>query len=150
MKIIFSILFFIITVFADVDFKKEIADMKSIGQKVFDKNEKADLIMIDFWASWCDPCKESFPYYDEKVKNVKGKTILFISINMDEKKEKAEAFLKAYPQKHVVVWDKEKTLIRQLKFEAVPYLFILDKDWKLIESVKGFDEKTRKYMSKYF
>jgi thiol-disulfide isomerase/thioredoxin len=141
--------FVFINVLADVDFKKELASLKAIGSRKFDQNEKAELILIDFWASWCDPCKESFPYYEVEIKNQKKK-ILFVSVNLDDKVEKAESFLKEFPQSHVTIWDDKKKLMGLLNFDSIPHMLILDKDWKLLESIKGFNNKTKKKIKKYF
>lgn len=135
---------------ADIDFKKELSEMETIGTKKFNADEKADLIFIDFWASWCDPCRESFPYYEEKIKAQKKKKILFISVNLDDTKEKANGFLKNHPQSHVTIWDEKKKLMEALGFDSIPFLVILDSGWKEKEKIRGFNEKTKKRMNKYF
>ncbi|MBL7543695.1 MAG: TlpA family protein disulfide reductase [Bdellovibrionaceae bacterium] len=132
-----------------LDYKKELSALDMIGYKKFDKNETADLILIDFWASWCEPCKESFPYYEAKIKAQKKK-ILFISINMDESLQKAQDFLKEYPNTHVTLWDEKRHVMNRLGFDSIPFLVILDKNWKEQEKIKGFNEKAKKRIEKYF
>lgn len=149
MKAIGLIVFLGLSVLANVDIKKEIEGLKPIGTKVLDKNEKADLIFIDFWASWCDPCKESFPYFEAQIKKQKSKKMLFISVNLDETLLKAQQFLKEFPQSHITVWDEKKKLMELLEFSAIPYMLILDKDWKLLEQIKGFNDRTKKKVKDY-
>lgn len=144
MKIIVLLTFVFGFVWADVDVKKELESLKPIGAKLLDKNESADLIFVDFWASWCDPCKESFPYYESLIKAQKSKKVLFVSVNLDEKIQKAQQFLKEHPQSHIVVWDEKKKFMELLDFSAIPHLLILDKNWKIIETVKGFNDRTKK------
>lgn len=149
MKILGLIFFLCLSGFANIDIKKEITALKPIGNKVLDGNEKADLIFIDFWASWCDPCKESFPFYEMQIKKQKTKNVLFVSVNLDEKIQKAEQFLKQFPQSHITVWDEKKKMMGLLDFSAVPYMLILDKDWKVLEQIKGFNDRTKKKVKDY-
>lgn len=147
-KILGIICFFYLNTFAAIDFKSELDSLKMIGNGTFDKKEKVDYVFVDFWASWCDPCKESFPFYEAKLKSAKKK-IRFISVNLDDKIEKATAFLKEFPQSHPTVWDKERKFMNLLNFDAIPYLLILDKDWKQVEAINGFNNKTKKKIEKY-
>ncbi len=148
-KIVLLFLIICAVAFAEIDYRAEIDGLKSIGAKTFDKGEKADLIFIDFWASWCDPCKESFPYYAAKIKSQKKKKILFISVNLDDSLEKAQQFLKEFPQESLTVWDKKKKLMGLLGFDSIPYLVILDQNWKEIEKINGFNDRTKKKINEY-
>lgn len=118
--------------------------LKSIGKKSFNKDEKADLIIVDFWASWCGPCKESFPFYEKEIESQKSKNILFISVNLDDKIEKAKNFLKEFPHSGIAVWDEKKSFMNQLGFNSIPYMLILDKDWKVLDKIKGFNSRTKR------
>jgi thiol-disulfide isomerase/thioredoxin len=149
----FLILFLFTFMFAwagEIDFKSEIALLKTIGEKHFDKDVKADLILIDFWASWCEPCKDGFIYYEDKIKTTKSKKIILISVNLDDKVDKAEAFLKTFKHDNVIVWDEKKKFMSLLDFDAIPQLVVLDKDWKPLETISGFNTKAKKKLAKYF
>jgi thiol-disulfide isomerase/thioredoxin len=124
--------------------KKDILSLESIGQSSMDMNKNYELIIVDFWASWCDPCKESFPFYEKLIKEKKDKNILFISINLDDEKEPALKFLKEFPTTFPSYWDKSKIFMKKLNFDFIPYMAIFDGKWKLVDSIKGFNSKTRK------
>ena len=55
---------------------------------------KDKVVMIDFWASWCDPCKESFPAMEDLQKRLGPKGLVIIAINVDEDRKEMEDFLK--------------------------------------------------------
>lgn len=135
--------------FAEVDFKKELRLLKGIGSKTINTNESVDLILVDFWASWCEPCKEGFVYYEEKIKAQKSKKVVLVSVNLDDTLEKAETFLKSYPQNNVIVWDEKKKFMSMLNFDAIPMMIILDKDWKEIGRIKGFNSASKKKLDQF-
>ncbi len=149
MKIILSIVLLAVISFADIDYKKELESLQNIGVKTLDKNESADLFLIDFWASWCEPCKEGFAYYEEKIKSQKTKKIILISVNLDDTTDKAEKFLKSYPQNNVIVWDEKKKFMEMLNFDAIPMMIVLDKNWKEVGRIKGFNSESKKKLAKF-
>lgn len=149
MKTILMVFLLAFYALADIDYKKELEPLKSIGVKAFDTKETADIILVDFWASWCEPCKEGFAYYEEKIKGQKKKKVVLISVNLDDSVEKAQSFLKANPQNNTILWDEKKKLMAMLGFDAIPLMIVLDKDWKEIARIKGFNKESKKKLAKY-
>lgn len=86
---------------------------------------KGKVVVLDFWASWCQPCAESFPIMDELQKKY-GDRVVFIAVNVDDKVAKMEAFLKKHPVSFTVVRNPEQTLISTVSPETLPTSFILD------------------------
>lgn len=150
MKAFIGIILFVAVAYAEIDYRKELDTLKNIGVKTLDNKASADLILLDFWASWCEPCKEGFAYYEEKIKAQKNKKIVLISVNLDDSTDKAEAFLKSYPQDNVIVWDEKKKFMSMLDFDAIPMMIILDKNWKEIGRIKGFNSESKKKLAKFF
>lgn len=99
------------------------------------KNKK---LFVDFWASWCGPCKESFSEYNAIQKKFSNKNIEFIAINEDNVKADAESFLKSNPLGLTVYYDKNRILAQELKVKALPTLFIFNADGSLKLRIQGF------------
>jgi thiol-disulfide isomerase/thioredoxin len=87
---------------------------------------KGNVVMVDFWASWCGPCKESFPTMNELQKKYGDKGLVIIAINEDENKYKMEDFLKDHPVTFTVVRDAQQKLVAAAAIQSMPSSFVLD------------------------
>jgi thiol-disulfide isomerase/thioredoxin len=87
--------------------------------------------IVDFWATFCGPCKKSFPKYQELVDQY-GSDLAVIAVSVDDPddadKAKLEDFVKETGVKFAVVWDKEKSAVKQYAPPKMPTSFILDKE----------------------
>lgn len=99
---------------------------------------KGKVVYIDFWASWCGPCRESLPILNSLREKYKAKGFEVIAINLDENKADAVAFLKKYPVKYPVVMDKKAKTPELYKVNGMPTAFIVGKDGKLKYKHQGF------------
>ena len=98
---------------------------------------KGKVVILDFWASWCEPCKIELPYLNSLAK--KNKDVVIIGINMDEKQPEAMAFLKEHPVQLPLAYDgAKKTLAEKVEIETMPTSFIIGKDGKIAERHQGF------------
>ena len=98
---------------------------------------KGKVVVVDFWASWCLPCAESFPVLDELQKKY-GDRLVIIGVNVDEKPAKMEAFLKKHQVSFIVVRDAEQKLVATAEPETMPTSFVLDADGKIRFLHSGF------------
>lgn len=100
---------------------------------------KGKVIYIDFWATWCVPCRKEAPFYEALAKKFEEKDILFIPISIDAKKEAWKKYVaeKQSPLSHMLLTPKE--VERNTKggeawaIGAVPRFVIIDKDFMLID-----------------
>jgi thiol-disulfide isomerase/thioredoxin len=105
---------------------------------------KGKIVIVDFWASWCLPCAESFPVMDELQKKF-GDRLVVLAINVDEKAAKMESFLKKHAITFTVVRDAEQKLVATVEPATMPTSFILDGEGKVRFLHQGFHgETTRK------
>lgn len=106
---------------------------------------KGKIVLVDFFASWCGPCKESFPAMQELHKKFAGKDFLIIAINLDQKKADMDEFLKKHPADFAIVRDAANALVSAVKIPTMPTSFLLGRDGRVVSVHRGFKgEETRK------
>lgn len=103
---------------------------------------KGRVVYIDFWASWCGPCRQSFPWM--KAMQAKyGKDLAIIAINVDQEKKKADDFLAEFQPAFSVLFDPAGTLASQFKVQTMPSSYMLDHTGKPRFKHLGFHESKR-------
>ena len=103
------------------------------------------VVLVDFFASWCHPCRESFPVMEELNKQYAAKGLLIIAVNEDKNKSDMDGFLKEHPASFVILRDAGNRLVAQVKIPTMPSSFLLDRDGKIHAFHRGFKgEETRK------
>lgn len=106
------------------------------------KEANGKVTIVDFWATYCGPCKKSFPKYQELVDQFGG-DLAVLAVSVDEKdteKAKLEEFVKAADVKFAVVWDKEHSAADAYKPPKMPTAFIIDKGGVVRHIHAGYGE----------
>jgi cytochrome c biogenesis protein CcmG/thiol:disulfide interchange protein DsbE len=90
---------------------------------------RGQVVLLDFWGTFCQPCKKSFPKLEELNSKYAASGLRVIGVSEDEEddKDKIPAFAGAYGAKFPLVWDQDKSIARQYKPETMPTTFIIDK-----------------------
>jgi thiol-disulfide isomerase/thioredoxin len=105
-----------------------------------------EVIYVDFWASWCGPCRKSFPWMNEMQSRFQSKGFTVISINVDTEKKLAKTFLIRNPANFAVVYDPKGELARFFKIQGMPSSLIINKEGEIKYAHSGFfTEKTSQY-----
>ena len=115
-------------------------------------DEESDFFMLNFWATWCLPCKEEMPYLD-KLQNTNGIKIYPINIEKNNKL-KTEIFFKSLEIKNLsIFFDIENDLVNLFGLRGIPTTIILNRDKKEIARVIGVvdlsDEKFISWLKKF-
>lgn len=99
---------------------------------------KGKVVYVDFWASWCGPCRESFPWM-KKMQQQYGKDgLVIIAVNVDQDKKLADKFLSEFKPEFSVLFDKDGKLAEDFKVSSMPSSYVLDRDGKPRFKHKGF------------
>ena len=102
------------------------------------KQYAGKVVYLDFWASWCAPCRTSFPLLNKLHEKLKAQGFEVVAINLDEDKANAEKFLKEFPVGFTVLRDAKGEWADQFVVESMPTSFIIDKQGVVQNIHHGF------------
>lgn len=110
------------------------------GEEIDLSNYEGKVILVDFWASWCGPCRIAMPFMAEMYEKYKDNSFVVIAINLDKKKKNAEHYLKKLDSKinFPIIWDKEAKYPEIFQIEAMPTSFLIDREGKIHYIHSGF------------
>lgn len=119
------------------------------GKKKLDAKElRGKVVVVDFWAQWCEPCKISMPFLNDLAKKYKGKVVV-IGINVDEDVKLAKAFLKDNPTPNIrILADTKNEFVKRAGINTMPSSFILDKKGVVKVVHEGFREADKELYKK--
>ncbi|WP_188151521.1 TlpA disulfide reductase family protein [Teredinibacter waterburyi] len=99
---------------------------------------KGKVVYLDFWASWCTPCRKSFPWMNSMVSRYGKDGFVVITVNVDKEPELAQQFLKDVPADFAVVFDPEGNIAKQYDILGMPSSFLIDRSGKIRIAHTGF------------
>lgn len=109
----------------------------------FDPQEYAgEVVVLDFWASWCVPCRRSFPWLNSMHDKYRDAGLVIVGVNLDMERSEAERFLDEFPADFRIVYDDEMALARRFEVMAMPSSYVIGRDGEIVAEHLGF--KVRK------
>ncbi|SDI75843.1 Thiol-disulfide isomerase or thioredoxin [Ferrimonas sediminum] len=97
-------------------------------------------VYVDFWASWCGPCRRSFPFMNQLVQDFGDKGLTVVAINLDVDKQDADRFLTEFPANFAIVYDPDFTLAEAYQVGGMPSSYLIHRG-EIIETHVGFRPK---------
>ena len=108
----------------------------------FDPQEYAGkVVVLDFWASWCVPCRRSFPWLNTMQEKYADDGLVIVGVNLDMERDEAERFLEEFPADFRIVYDDEMALARRFEVMAMPSSFVIGRDGDVVAEHLGFKVK---------
>ncbi len=104
---------------------------------------KGKVVLVDFWASWCGPCKQSFPFMNELQAKYKSQGLEVVGVNVDAKRDDADKFLAEVPARFTVAFDAKGESARRFEVKSMPSSLIVGRDGKVVASHRGFKAEDR-------
>lgn len=97
------------------------------GDKV-DELKSGNIYVVEFWATWCGPCRAMIPHEREMVEKNKGKPFVLVSVSADDKKETLEKFLEKEKMPWVHWWNdgQQSEVLKKYRVRAFPTLYLID------------------------
>lgn len=99
---------------------------------------RGKIVVVDFWASWCAPCRRSFPWLDAMHEKYADDGLVIIGVNEDNNLEDARMFLKDVPVGFRIVLDADGEIASAFDLIAMPSTYIIGRDGKLAARHLGF------------
>ena len=107
------------------------------GDKLALASLRGKVLVMDFWATWCGPCRVQHPLYQEVKRNFKDRSdVVFLSVNTDEERDGVREFLEAHQWEKRVYF--EDGLSSALRVSSIPTTVLLDKKGEVISRMNGF------------
>ena len=101
------------------------------------------VVLVDFWASWCAPCRRSFPWMNEMQQRHGARGLVVIAVNVDRDRALADAFLSDLPAAFRLEFDAAGAVAQQFKVQAMPTSFLIDRRGQQRVRHAGFREAQR-------
>jgi thiol-disulfide isomerase/thioredoxin len=113
---------------------KSLADGKPLDLRQF----RGKVVYVDFWASWCSTCAQSFPFLSRLSDDLEGRGLVVVGINVDERPQDAVAFLGKHPATFVLASSPDMECPKAFAVPGMPASFLIDRQGRLRSSHLGF------------
>jgi thiol-disulfide isomerase/thioredoxin len=104
---------------------------------------KGRVVYVDFWASWCGPCKQSFPWMNEMQAKYGARGLTVVAVTVDRKREDADKFLAATPATFTVGYDTAGKVAEAFRPKGMPTSFLIGADGVVRAVHVGFKDSDR-------
>lgn len=94
-------------------------------------------VVMNFFASWCAPCREEAPLLERTWRSYKEDGVRFVGVDIQDTGRNARRFVREFGITYPVVRDEDQKLARALNVYGLPQTFFIDEDWRMLTSVEG-------------
>ncbi len=106
-------------------------------------SHRGKVVLVDFWASWCIPCRRSFPWMNEMQRKYADDGLVIIAVNLDNDSRDAEKFLETYPAQFAIHYDPNGLTAREFKVQVMPTSVLIARNGEPVERHPGFKVKAQ-------
>ncbi len=104
---------------------------------------RGSVVIVDFWASWCKPCRQSIPWLNELRTRYGARGLVVIGVNVDAVRGDADRFQRDVPIDFEIVYDPTGDLAKAFKVQGMPSSYVFDRRGDLVETHLGFRDAKR-------
>lgn len=108
-----------------------------VGSKAPMFAQKDRVVLVNFWATWCIPCRKEMPSLERLNQRLGSKGLVIMGVSVDEKESDAREYMAALGLTFRSVHDSDKSVEKLFQVEGLPTTFIIDKSGKIVEKVLG-------------
>jgi cytochrome c biogenesis protein CcmG/thiol:disulfide interchange protein DsbE len=121
-------------------------DLPGKGANVKLSEYKGKIVYLDFWASWCAPCKQSFPWMNTMQEKYRSQGLEIVAVNLDASTDDAQKFLASNATKFTIAYDNKGQTPKLFGVKGMPTSYILNRDGKIIYQHMGFNDSEKEKM----
>lgn len=107
------------------------------------KQFRGKVVYLDFWASWCKPCRKSFPWMNALQDKYGARGLQIIAVNLDRDRKLVDRFLAAYPARFLIAYDPAGEAARRYQVKGMPSSYLIDADGRIVARHVGFRNKDK-------
>lgn len=96
------------------------------------------VVLVDFWASWCAPCKMSFPAFARLSSELAAKGLIILAVSVDHDQDADASFVRSFNPPFFVAWDRDQQFVRSIQIPTMPTSFLVDRTGKVRFIHPGF------------
>jgi cytochrome c biogenesis protein CcmG/thiol:disulfide interchange protein DsbE len=104
---------------------------------------KGRVVYVDFWASWCGPCRRSFPWMNEMQQKYGARGFTIVGVNVDKRRPDAERFLQQTPATFSIVYDEAGKTPEAYAVKGMPSSYLIDAAGKVVAVESGFRDEQK-------
>jgi thiol-disulfide isomerase/thioredoxin len=104
---------------------------------------RGQVVYVDFWASWCGPCRRSFPWMNEMQRRYGGRGLAIVAINVDKNPADAARFLELNPAQFAIAYDHAGATPLAYAVRGMPSSYLIDSRGKVVEVEQGFRDERK-------
>lgn len=105
------------------------------------ESHRGKVVLVDFWASWCTPCRRSFPWMNEMQRKYADDGLVIIAVNLNKDSDEASRFLQKYPAEFAIHYDPQGLTAQQFQVKVMPSSVLIGRNGETIERHAGFKVK---------
>jgi thiol-disulfide isomerase/thioredoxin len=113
------------------------------GETVALERLRGRVVYVDFWASWCGPCKRSFPWMNDLLQRYAAQGFTIVAINVDKKREDAERFLAQIPAQFTIVYDAAGATPSAYGVKGMPSSYLIDAKGTVVAVEQGYRDEQK-------
>ncbi len=119
------------------------------GKQVSLSSFKGKVVVLNFWATWCPPCREEIPSLDELYKRFRNKGLVVLAVSLDPSASSVGNFLQRHPVGFPMLFDEKRNVTKSLyKVFSLPTTFLIDKKGNIAQKYFGEQDFTGPEMTK--
>lgn len=124
----------------------DFASKSDSGRNVRLSELRGQVVVINFWASWCNPCRQELPLLNKIYTQYRNAGFMLLAVNVDDNRRDAEAMLKRMNLRFPTLFDGDKNVAKLYGVDMMPATLVIDRDGRVRYVHRGYyDGYERKY-----